>query len=374
MSSRIYELFGYLASDRGEEATNCRRQCKCPFTNEECDGGGNRYQSFLTLSPRKDRELVEFFNGRTANIPAGVCSLCTSDCVWIVCPRRLFVLDQGAEHTAHEAFCEDLLRKYSPEIVSEKVGVWSEVKIKYSEGASQDDEDSEKSFDYTFDYIVCPTHPKALSEIAERQDITEKKLESALSKNGYTLARRNGATYVEEYPDGKPLVIEVMTSSTSGGNKAKGTTIQNAFREAILGRPQDAPGINYRQIWARMVSQLIVKSQIGKAWGGQTIWVLQDALANYISKTTDLNLRKLISQALKEVNILTLRYHDERHAGVGTQPLEVDNLYAGQIPAIHGDTDFNKLLQAASIPPASVLEAKLLAKRPRTFILPRSNG
>jgi len=118
-----------------------------------------------------------------------------------------------------------------------------------------------------------------------------------------------------------------------------------------------------------MVSQLIVKSQIGKAWGGQTVWILQDALANYISSTTDLNLRKLISQALKEVNILTLRYQRDHKDRPGTVPLELDNLYAGQIPPIHGDADFNKLLQAASIPPKPVLEAKLLSKRPRTFIL-----
>lgn len=369
MSSRIYELFGYLATDRTAEATTHRKQCCCPFSGEECDGGGNRYQSFLNLDPAKDRELVTFFNGRTDSIPAGVCSLLTSDRVWIVCPRRLFVLDQGAEHTTHEAFCEDILRKYAPSALRQKAGVWSEVKMKYTEDGKNVDEDYEKSFDYTFDYIVCHTHPKPLSEIAELQEVTERKLEAHLSKNGYTLARRQGRTYVEEYPDGIPLVIEVMTSSTSGGNKAKGTTIQNAFRQAILGREQDAPGINYRQIWARMVSQLIVKSQIGKAWGGQTIWILQDALASYISSTTDLNLRKLVSQALKEVNILTLRYQQEKKHHAGTVPLEVDNLYAGQIPPIHGDTDFNKLLQAASIPPKAVLEAKLLSKRPRTFIL-----
>lgn len=368
MSSHIYELFGYLTTDRTAEATAYRKKCLCPLTGEECDGGGNRYQSFLNLDHTKDTELIRFFNGRKSNIPAGVCSLLTSDRVWIVCPRRLFVLDHGAEQTAHEAFCENLLHQYAFSAVRQKTGVWSEVKIKYTDGGSDEYEESEKSFDYTFDYIICPTRPKPLAEIAAQQECTERKLESALSKNGYTLARRQGRTYVEEYPDGIPLIIEVMTSSTSGGNKAKGTTIQNAFREAILGHEQDAPGINYRQIWARMVSQLIVKSQIGKAWGGQTIWVLQDALTDYITKTTDLNLRKLISRALKEVNILTLKYKGRRTDRSGTVPLEVDNLYAGQIPPIHGDTDFNKLLQAASIPPKSVLEAKLLAKRPRTFI------
>jgi hypothetical protein len=77
----------------------------------------------------------------------------------------------------------------------------------------------------------------------------------------------------------------------------------------------------------------------------------------------------LISQALKEVNILTLRYPQERQQKTGTVSLEIDNLYAGLIPKIQGDTDFNKLLQAASIPPKSLLETKLLGKQPRSFIL-----
>jgi len=164
MSSQIFELFGYLATDRSSEATQNRRECRCPFTNGECDGGGNRYQSFLTLAPAKDRELIEFFGGRTANIPAGVCSLITSDRIWIVCPRRLFVLDQGDKYTPHEAFCKNILHRFAPTTLHQKAGVWSEVKIKYTEGSDEPDEDSEKSFDYTFDYIICPTHPKPLAE------------------------------------------------------------------------------------------------------------------------------------------------------------------------------------------------------------------
>lgn len=330
-----------------------------------CDGGGNRYQSFLHLDAKKDSELVEYFRGRTTNIPAGVCSLLTSDQTWIVCPRRLFVLDRGVGHTSHDSFCQSLIRQFAPTAIPRRAGVWSEVKIKYAE-ESQHEDDADKTFDYTFDYIICPIRPRQLSEIASHLETTERRLESILMKNGYTLASRHGHKYVEEYPDGQPLVIEVMTSSTSGGNKAKGTTIQSAFRKAILGQPHEAPGINYRQVWARMVSQLIVKSQIGKAWGGQTIWILQDALAAYISSTTDLNLRKLISQALKEVNILSLKYAERSRVGI--HPLEVEHLYAGKIPTVQGDTDFNKLLQAASIPPKSLLEAKLLSKRPRTVI------
>ena len=88
MSSRIYELFGYLTADRTNEATRHRKECACPFSGQECDGGGNRYQSFLNLDTNRDRALVAFFNGRKDNIPAGVCSLRTSERVWIVCPRR----------------------------------------------------------------------------------------------------------------------------------------------------------------------------------------------------------------------------------------------------------------------------------------------
>jgi len=369
MSSQIYELFGFLTSDQSAEAMRHRKQCMCPFMGAECDGGGNRYQSFLHLNPTTDQKLVEFFNGRTAAIPAGVCSLKTSGKVWVVCPRRLFVLGKDNAHTRHVDFCENLLRRYSPLALSKKTGVWSEVRIMYDEQSEDESKDDDKSFNYAFDYIICPTSPKPLAEIAQEQDISAHKLERSLNKNGYTLARRNGQIYVEEYPDGNPVIVEVMTSSTSGGNKSKGTTIQNAFRMAILGQPQDAPGINYRQVWARMVSQLIVKSQIGKKWGGCTVWILQDALTNYISSTTDLNLRRLVSQAFKEINILTLRYLHNRPQESGVLPLEVDALYAGQIPPIHDDTDFNRLLQAASIPSKQLLRAILLSKRPRTFIL-----
>ena len=90
-------------------------------------------------------------------------------------------------------------------------------------------------------------------------------------------------------------------------------------------------------------------------------------MGTYILK----NFAKLVSQALKEVNILTLKYKGVLTDLHGTVPLEVDNLYAGKIPPIQGDTDFNKLLQAASIPPKNILVAKLLAKRPRTFITPK---
>jgi hypothetical protein len=59
-----------------------------------------------------------------------------------------------------------------------------------------------------------------------------------------------------------------------------------------------------------MVSQFIVKSQVGIAWGGKIIWLVQDVLANYISKSTALVLSHYLASHLDEVNILTFGYGD----------------------------------------------------------------
>lgn len=275
-------------------------------------------------------------------------------------------MDEGDVETSHEKFSANLLRKHFGFSASQRVGIWSEVKIQYDDDGD-DEEDSGKVFNYTFDYVITPVASKKLSEAAARLNLTERKLQGKVEALGFLLASRGGDLFIDDYPVGPPHIVEVMTSSTSGGNKRTGTTIQNAFKNAILGEPHQAPGINYRQIWARMVSQLIVKSQIGKAWGGSTLWILQDALTNYISQTTDLNLQKLISTAIREVNILSLKYAKKRDAS-GTINLEENNLYAGKIPPVQDDTDFNRLLQAGSIPPVVELEKKLLGKKPRCRI------
>ena len=77
--------------------------------------------------------------------------------------------------------------------------MWSEVKIKYTDGVAEGNEANGKYFDYTFDYVICPTRPKSIAEIAAQQGCTERKLETALSNNGYTLAQRDGDIYLEEF-------------------------------------------------------------------------------------------------------------------------------------------------------------------------------
>lgn len=65
-----------------------------------------------------------------------------------------------------------------------------------------------------------------------------------------------------------PVIVEVMTSSTSGSNEKIKTDIKSAFGNAVLyaeGRSRElgqAPNINIRQVWARMVFHMIAKSDI----------------------------------------------------------------------------------------------------------------
>ena len=134
----------------------------------------------------------------------------------------------------------------------------------------------------------------------------------------------------------------------------------------MLGKPHIAPGINYRQVWARMASQLIVKSQAAREWGGKTIWVLQDLLADYISSSTALDLRKFVSDHTSEVNILAFSYGENHCSPEGgkTVPLDRSTLYAGPIRSHSGyETPcFQDIVLASVCPPRRVLLAALSKK------------
>ncbi|MDR1654274.1 MAG: hypothetical protein LBS01_11650 [Prevotellaceae bacterium] len=362
MKNQIFELFGYVLDKQDDKAVYYRKNCLCPFTNNICDGGGNRYQTFLTQKNVEQNDLQNYFSKDLKLIPPGVCSLSVKDVQWIVCPRRIFAFS-NQENTEHNDFVVSILKKYCELIPNKNIGIWSEVKVKYSD----DSDDEAKSFDYTFDYIVASLGSKKISELAEKLNLSETKIRKQAEDNGYTIAVRGEDYYIEDFPAGKLNIIEVMTSSTSGGNKEKGTTIQQSFIDAIKGNKHESPGINYRQVWARMVSQLIVKSQIGTAWGSKTLWILQDSLSDYITKSTDLNLAKLISQVAKEVNIVSIKYDGETDEN-GCLKLKEHYLYAGEIPKITSDTDFNKLLQAPIIPAMEEISCKLILKKKKKKI------
>lgn len=329
----------------------------------ECDGGGNRYSSQIDLADlRYSEELKSYFEGRDT-VPAGVCSIQprTGERPWIVCPRRLLVLGrEGMGRRAHQDFAESLLLRHSGFPSGTRLGVWSEVKLRHATGAGR----ARKSFDYTFDYVLMPTRSVELDVIVESTGVGKNKLLGS----GFSLTRRDGVDYVEDFPHGDPLVVEIMTSSTSGGNKSKRTTVAQAFEDAILGGVDAhvAPGINYRQVWARMVSQLIVKSEAGVAWGGKTIWVLQDVLADYISSSTALDLQQFLSRETSEVNILSFSYGDAYRAEIeGVTELGRGELFSGPVrpPGASSEQGFQDMIRAPVVPPKSALIRALASKR-----------
>lgn len=355
--SKIFELFGYPVDDQSREAIETRKNAQCPFMGADCDGGGNRYLSNVDLE--QNAELASFFEGRSS-VPSGVCSLQlqTDTPPWIVCPRRLFFLAKsGAGQRVNQRFSERLLLNYSGYSSGTKLGVWSELRVTYR--------NKNKSFQYTFDYILMPIasfDQHQIEQLTGRDWTTTRRIVEA---SGYSMARRNGVEYVDDFPNGYPVIVEVMTSSTSGGNKAKRTTIPMAFTDAILGKPHNGPGINYRQVWARMVSQLIVKSEVGLAWGGKTIWVLQDMLVNYISSSTALDIRQFLAQNTDEVNILSFSYADSYKSPDGLIELKQGELFAGPISS--GDAkepSFQDMIRAPVAPPKTVLLRSLLNRAP----------
>lgn len=360
---KIYELLGYPISDNSPAVIESRKKAYCPFISGVCDGGGNRFMSDIDLSAHE--ELKELFPGLT-HVPSGVCSIQISEDTspWIICPRRLLYMGKNANNGILRGETQTRLLEKCDFPKGTEIGIWAEAKVKYTNDVS--DEDT-SAFDYTFDYVLMP-----LGRVTKAKAIADSGLEwSALQRNlrdsGHTFAHRDGELFVEDFPIGNPVIVEVMTSSTSGGNKKKRSCIPQAFEDCMLGKPHLAPGINYRQVWARMASQLIVKSQAAIAWNGKTIWVLQDLLADYISSSTALDLRKFIAEHTDEVNILAFSYGQNYKHAQENETVSLDNsvLYAGPIRADNSNDPqpcFQDIVLASVCPPRSVLIAALSKK------------
>lgn len=361
---KIFELFGYHPSDNSSDANECRGKAVCPFMNAPCDGGGNRYMS--NVSTTSNSALADIY-GKNVSVPCGICSIEIHERQdpWIVCPRRLLFLGNAGSSSAkfQDNACSMLL-KYATFPPRTRIGVWSELKIKYK--SSNDSGDL--SFDYTFDYILVPLMPARLLDASKILGMSQRSTRTFLAESGYRMTPGDSGEFiVNDFPGGMPVVIEVMTCSTSGGNKNNRTTMPMAFEDAILKKPHQAPGINYRQVWARMVSQLIVKSEVGMVWGGKTVWVVQDVLVDYISRSTALNIRHLISDGLNEVNMLSLSYGDAFFCRKGVMELEDCKLYAGPISASNESKNkipcFQDIIRAPHTPSAQVLIRSLIKKQ-----------
>jgi len=362
--SKIFELFGYRLDVWSAEAeANCAKAW-CPFMDAACDGGGNRYLSAIDL--HHHLELAAKFPGQQI-VQAGVCSLRVreNEQPWIVCPRRLLSLRERQSGVDYQQYVKAQLAEHMELSNGKSYRAWAEVKMKID---TSTEDDQEKSFDYTFDYVIAGSRKMPLSEVAKIIGRSERVTQNLAKKNGFTLARR-GDVWIEDFPADTVVIVEIMTSSTSGGDKNKRTQIGMAFEDAVLNRGyHNGPGINYRQVWARMVSQLIVKSQVGMAWNGKTIWLIQDVLANYISSTTALNLAKYLSECSDEVNILAFGYGDIENlpADSGVLSLQDSSFYAGPInKASSGKSDgggFVDIVKIGAPPPKDQLWRSLFLK------------
>ena len=362
--SKIFELYGYRLDCWNETAEKNLGRVWCPFMDGECDGGGNRYLSAINV--KTNAKLRAKIKGKDI-IQTGVCSLQIheNEQPWIVCPRRLLSLKNGNLST-YQIFVRKKLSEYSKLDNTKTYKAWSEVKIKTE--VSTDDEEM-KTFDYTFDYVIAATARKKIADIAALLALSPETIKKTAEKNGYTVACRNAEYWIDDFPTDPLIIIEVMTSSTSGGDKKKRTQIAMACEDAILnGMEHNAPGINYRQVWARMVSQLIVKSQVALAWNGKTIWLVQDVLADYISKSTALVLPEYLSEKLNEVNILSVSYGDSiKNKTAGLIELKNTQLFSGSISANNtGDKTkgFIDIIKVGAPPPKTQIWKSLLNKRP----------
>jgi len=360
--SKIFELYGYRLNCWNDEAEANLKNVFCPFMDTECDGGGNRYLSAinLTSNPKLKKRIPN-----KDLIQAGVCSLQIheNEQPWIVCPRRLFTLKNG-NLSKYQSAIRKKLSEYSMLKRENIYKVWSEVKIK-TEVSNEDDE--MKVFDYTFDYIISGISRKKIADISALLAIPPDLIKKTAEKNGYTIVYRDSEYWIDDFPSDPLTIIEVMTSSTSGGDKKKRTQIGMACEDAIVnGLNHNAPGINYRQVWARMVSQLIVKSQVALSWGSHTIWLVQDVLADYISKSTALVLPEYISETLDEVNILSIGYGNLANNKKSILELKETKLFSGPISKSNDNDSkgFIDIVKIGAPPPKNQIWKSLLYKNP----------
>jgi hypothetical protein len=286
----------------------------CLIKGSRCDGGGNRYASNINL---KNSPLGAVL-GTDGEICSSVCSIDVGNNeLWIVCPRRLLCFESVAQPDPHEQIKKKILDISK---VERPYAVWKEVKLKVSGSGNL-------KFDYTFDYIISS-------------------VDSRLT------------------PNGNPVIVEIMTSSTSGGNKTKRTTTPQSFEDLLLGRAHQAPGINYRQVWGRMISQFFVKSQVAKSWGGMAFWVIQDSLADYIEKTTAFKMSAADAVSTsRDINLLSVKFGRDSNNNPSLSPSSL-SLASGTLDMDALTKGFLGILGTPFTPDISTLNNLLLSKPP----------
>lgn len=304
---KFYEVYGNDVYSNSPDIVAERKAAYCPFTESTCDGGGNRHQTKIRLdnSPLRNK-----FNENLSSVIPGVCSIEYGNDIWIVCPRRLLGFKSNAgEISVNQSLKEHekaaLLAAGLPRNV--EMGVWSEVYLQYG--------DDETSINYHFDFVISKvernitfSNAMSLHNITLQSDIEEVKKSAKTGK--YISGRFDENMVLNYFPNlDSPFIIEVMTASTSGSDTEAGTDIASSFRDAILGNEHNCPGINKRQVWGRMATQLFAKSALAEFWGGKTIWLVQDQLLKNIELTTKLRVESAAPSEGGTVNFLSMKYN-----------------------------------------------------------------
>lgn len=307
----IFELFGYPIENQDEDVTNSRKQALCPFMEVKCDGGGNRNQTKILL--KENDSLSHYFDRNLDSVIPGICSIVAGEDIWVVCPRRLFAVRNITEgvpevNRAFQAHERDiLLQTELPK--GQDIGIWSEVYVKQQVAGAE--------INYHFDYIAAPLTNMTLRSFLgqfnlSNNDLTKeiKDFGKQMKKKGYYKNQRGDISNISiPLPViEKPYIFEVMTASTSGSDTENETDIRGAFRNAILGNDHESPGINKRQVWGRMVTQLFAKTALAHFWGGQTLWIIQDELLRNIELTTLLRTSKIANRDGSDIRLIIMYY------------------------------------------------------------------
>lgn len=307
----IFELFGFSIDDRSTLAESTRKARQCPFMQEICDGGGNRYQTEIPLKPTEP--LTNYFNSGIKSVVPGVCSILAGQDIWIVCPRRLFAARyNGSGFPPINLALQDyerslLINAGLPQGVD--LGFWPEVTLHQTL--------SNAVINYHFDYVAAPLVRISLRDYLQQLGLSKTQVSQELNslvtvarKNGYFPKRKRDVADIPTlFPDiSHPYILEVMTASTSGSDTERSTDMRNAFRRAILNNDHVSPGINKRQVWGRMVTQLFAKTALAREWEGRTIWIIQDELLRNIELTTRLRTSDMDDNLEQNISLVVMQY------------------------------------------------------------------
>lgn len=305
---KFHEVFG-LNSERLKDIDS-KAFCSaiCPYTAAKCDGGGNRHQTKIRIIPNSP--LRDIFDADIEFVVPAVCSIDHGRDKWVVCPRRLMGFKSDEKYVLSENMS---LQDHERHVLAEAgllpgilYGVWSEIYLQYKI------EDVE--IDYHFDFVVAPLQTNvSLKKLAEKFNATPYDI-NILEKNSKIIKNiksENKDITLKFAPDlESPIILEVMTASTSGSNTTIGTNISSAFTNLMTGKLYQGPGINKRQVWGRMATQLFAKSALAEFWDGKTYWVVQDELLKNIELTTKLSLSNQSNSSSGTINFISLKFED----------------------------------------------------------------